>query len=196
MEFRIHFNVNLADGLPTGGFGHAQLTVVLGKIRGHRRRKVRRRSRLAGGIHLDEHISAFEFGRQRECMLVPRGRELHEFRRIRLDGRELTARSLHERARAEEQFDIHQVIVHLHGIEILPGQVHSLSVDRDLEPRFGRCELTLCLTTVFPVDQFPALPFDFVDLCENGPEGIPPPINGVELVGRRDGARLLWFVLE
>ena len=134
-------------------------------------------------------------GSGKVCLFCAGG-QLHHFLGVRLDGRELPAGLLDERARAEEQLHVHQVVVDLDRVEVLPGEIHALGIDGHFEARLGRGEVALLLAAILRIDDLAALPFDLVDLRDHGREGVAPAIDRMEQVGRRDGAGFLRLVLE
>jgi hypothetical protein len=101
---------------------------------------------------------------------------------------------LHERILAEQQFDIHQVVVDANRIEILPGQIHGLSVHGEFKVGLAGGELRLLLIAVVSVGDLHRLAFDLVNLVGDRHEHIPPTIHRIVSILRRDRpgtARLL-----
>jgi len=105
--------------------------------------------------------------------------------------RELAGILLDERVAAEQQLDVHQVVVDADRRQVLVIDLDRLGLDLEIEARLGRRQLRLLLAAVLGVDHLGPSAGDFRHLRGDGRERLPPTVHRVLGVLGRDRLGLL-----
>ena len=186
----VGFHVHLRKWQARGRVRHLHLAEGFDDLHVHRVRVVRHGLRLPRGRDFDEDVPLHEFFGQRDRRLRLARVEFDDLRRVGPDRGELAAGLLDERVPAEEQFDVHEVVVHRHFIQVRPRQVHGLALDGHAEGRVFRGGPGLLLGPVVGVGECGALALGLVERGHHGLEGILPAVHGVVRVLHRHGPGL------
>ena len=178
--------------------GDLDLPVHLDHLQRERVRVVGLRLLHAARDDLDQHVGVEELLRQLEFVGPALRVELDRGRRVRANVRELPARAagLDERIAAEQQLDVHLVVVHRAAGQVLVVQRDRARLDLQIEARLGCRQRGLLLRAVLVVDHFGRLALDLIKLVEHVEETLAPLVDRMVLVARRDLPRQLGRLVE
>ena len=189
-SLRVHLHVHLRQRLAAGGVGHLQLAVVLraasrpscvGVVR-HRTASCR------PAVTSTSTFLPVELRRQRDrcaCSAPPAASPPPS--RSAGSMANCPPGLLHERVAAEEQLHVHQVVVDLHRLEVLPGEVDRLARRRvNSKPGSVAASSPCCWPRSSASTTLPALPSISSSCADDRGEGVPP---AVHRVARRTASR-------